>query len=182
MKEIWRNIIHLCVGYSIAFLALILNPFELLLILSLGILFGMLLSEICSERKILGISKILEILEREKVKPGEGAIYYLLGCFFAVAFFPKSIYFIGILTLAVEDSFSTVFGKYFGKTKIWKDKSLEGTVAGFISCFFILSLFIPIHTSLLISLIISLVEVFAPINDNLIIPFATCLILKMVGG
>ncbi|ETO20150.1 hypothetical protein RFI_17068 [Reticulomyxa filosa] len=89
-----------------------------------------------------------------------------------------------VVFLILGDMSAAIFGISFGKVKIGK-KSLEGTLAMFSVCFVVgINMFWNIHMReypvILASLVAALTELIEPwgINDNLTIPFFSCLALQ----
>lgn len=66
-----------------------------------------------------------------------GLPFYALGVGLSLVLFKESIAIISILFLVFADPISSAFGIKFGTQKIYGNKSLEGCVAGFITCFII---------------------------------------------
>jgi dolichol kinase/phosphoserine phosphatase len=112
-------------------------------------------------------------------------ITYSTGIILALGLFPDMIGYaiIGILTLG--DSASAFIGRKFGRTLLPfnKNKTLEGSIAGFLAAFLGATLFLnPVH-SLIASLIGMAIEaVPSPINDNITIPLSSGLILLLLGA
>ncbi|MCR9205010.1 MAG: hypothetical protein NXH75_10560 [Halobacteriovoraceae bacterium] len=114
--------------------------------------------------------------EREKTKVS-GFTYYCLGvsaCFF---FFPWKIAILAILFLIFSDPIASYVGILYGKRSLIFGKSLEGTGACFLACFFmsaiaaIAFLNVPwLAFALLGGLSGAIAELFAFIDDNLTIP------------
>lgn len=112
---------------------------------------------------------------------------YVIAVLLTIITFPKPLALIAIYTLAIADPLSAIIGIRFGKTKIVSHKSVEGSIAFFLSTFlvslgiFTLTLggFGPIALILagLIALLTSIFEM-APIklDDNLTIPLFTATI------
>ena len=74
--------------------------------------------------------------ERNKVS---GMPFYALGVGIALTFFYKPIALLAVLFLIFADPISSIVGIKFGRTKILPNKSLEGCVAGFLTCFLFLT-------------------------------------------
>ena len=70
-----------------------------------------------------------------------GASYVLIGSFISIAIFPKEIAVLALLFTAIGDSAAALYGRKFGKLRIW-NKTLEGSIAGLIACL-IITLFFP---------------------------------------
>lgn len=119
--------------------------------------------------------------ESEKTKMS-GLPFYALGVSLALYFYPFDIAMMAILFLIFADPISSYFGVLFGKEKIVKNKSLQGTTAGFITCYTIALIYLlvvaqiaPGMQLLVFSLAAGVVgavsEIFSIyIDDNLTIP------------
>ena len=116
-----------------------------------------------------------------------GATYYLLGCLLTMLLFnEKSIIVASLLTMSVADSFAAIIGIKYGSTKIYNNKSLEGSFTFFIISFLILNIFIPsltIYFCIIIALVVTLVELFSfhYVNDNITIPISCALLIKFLA-
>jgi len=119
-------------------------------------------------------------------------IPYVMGLLLTIISFPKIIAICSILTLAFADPLSAIVGIKFGKKKIMKSKTFEGSMAFFITCFFCLVIPLSLYTnnpfykiffvSLLTSAMTSYVELLPlRIDDNLIIPIFCSLSLLING-
>ena len=113
-----------------------------------------------------------------------GATYYLLGCLLTVYFFEDiSIIISSLLIMSISDSFAALIGKKYGHTKIYNGKTLEGSFSFLVSTIIILSIFsvnLSLHALVLISIIVTLVELFSfyRLNDNLTIPLSSAILLQ----
>jgi diacylglycerol kinase (CTP) len=116
--------------------------------------------------------------EREGIT---GLPFYALGVSLALFFYNRDIAILSVMFLVFSDPLSSFFGVLYGKDKIMPNKSLQGAVAGFFTCYLI-TLFYTMNTSvvgthLLIfsvaaGVIGSLSELVSAFNidDNLTIP------------
>lgn len=111
--------------------------------------------------------KIMEIT-REEEKMWIGAhIYFAISALLVVLFFPKNIAMSVLSVATVSDAFAAIAGIKFGKHKLKNGKSLEGSLAFFLSALIIYLFFIPWHQALLVSLVGTIVELYnIPPNDN----------------
>lgn len=69
-----------------------------------------------------------------------GLVFYAFGVSLSLFIFKEKIAILSILFLVFADPISSFFGILFGKEKILPNKSLQGTLAGFFTCY-LLSLF-----------------------------------------
>lgn len=90
--------------------------------------------------KVFG--KIVRPKERFKVN---SATYYLVSLTLMMTFAPAKAFLLGLLTLGISDPVANIIGKNFGKRKIYGEKSLEGTLAFFLSSFIVCTLSLLFH-------------------------------------
>lgn len=67
-----------------------------------------------------------------------GGTYYALGIFLALLLFPKEIAILSILIMIWCDTMAALIGKKYGKLKLIKDKSLQGSIAFIITGVFLI--------------------------------------------
>ena len=131
MHEVLRKGVHLLIGLSIAMAIPLFDMKLVLMAFVLAIFVGCILSDAISKGYILPlISRVVLLLERKDVMPGKGTLYFAIGVFFVLVFFPLQVVIPAIICLAVLDGVATLVGIHYGNHKIWKSKSLEGTLAG----------------------------------------------------
>lgn len=110
-------------------------------------------------------------------------IYFAVGILVTLVIFPAPASYAAIAMFTLGDSTAALFGEYFGKTMLPfnKDKSLEGSVAGFVFAFLAGSVFISPLIALIGAAIAMFIEYLPlPINDNLLIPTFTGLALTLL--
>lgn len=145
------------------------------------IIFGFLLSFLSKKVKIPVIYNLLQTFERKKeieTFPGKGVIFYLIGVYISLFFFPKEVAMASIMILALGDSISHLYGLHYGKIKhpLSGTKFFEGTVAGFAAGFIGALIFLPWLEAFLASLAAMIAEAIdikigaEQVDDNLIIP------------
>ena len=132
------------------------------------------------------------IRENEK-DPTVPPFYFLLSSLICLIFLGKEITVIVIITLSVGDALSALIGKKFGKHKIFwsKKKSIEGSVAFFVSTFIAIYVFLYLFPSYIIfsPLILSLsaaffgalIETEPTLTDNFSIPVFTGFMIYLVS-
>ena len=124
------------------------------------------------------VGPLMRRSEREGVS---GLPFYALGVSLSLFFYSRDIAILSSMFLVFSDPLSSFFGVLYGKDKIMPNKSLQGAVAGFFTCYLI-TLFYAMNitilgTHLLVFSIIAgvigsaseLVSAFN-IDDNLTIP------------
>jgi dolichol kinase len=112
-------------------------------------------------------------------------VYFAVGILVALLAFPGPVGAASIAIFALGDSTASIFGRYLARTSLPfnKDKSLEGSVAGFFFAFLGGLVFVSPLLAALGAAIAALVECLPlPINDNLLIPLCTGLALTVLVG
>lgn len=116
-----------------------------------------------------------------------GSMYVLLASMICVVAFSKEIAMVALTIMLVSDTFAAVFGKIYGTRRLRANKSMEGTIAFFISSLIVVLLYTPLlsvnYESILACFAATIVEVFEDkikIDDNLSIPLIVGLILTFI--
>ncbi len=116
--------------------------------------------------------RLIYSLEREKnfSKPGIQALWANLGIFSVFLLFGKEPAMVSVVVLAVGDAFASMVGMRYGRTRMGS-KSLEGSIAFFLSTFLLLLPFLGLWKAFLICIFSAIVEAL-PINvdDNFSVP------------
>jgi dolichol kinase len=110
-------------------------------------------------------------------------VYFAVGILLTMLIFPAPTGSAAIAIFALGDSTASIFGTYFGHTALPfnKDKSLEGSAAGFFFAFLAGTVFVSPLIAVAGAAIAMFVEYLPlPINDNLLIPLFTGLALTFV--
>lgn len=128
------------------------------------------------------VIKIMGPLMRRSEKEGlSGLPFYALGVSLSLFFYSRDIAILSVMFLVFSDPLSSFFGVLYGKDKIMPNKSLQGAVAGFFTCYLITLFYTMNHVTLgthilvfavlagLIGAMSELVSAFN-IDDNLTIP------------
>lgn len=74
------------------------------------------------------------VMRDTEVNQLTGIPFYMASCLFAYLIFPRHIAVLSILYLAFGDPSSSFFGVLYGRNKIFPNKSLQGTLGGFLIC------------------------------------------------
>ncbi|HII66508.1 MULTISPECIES: diacylglycerol/polyprenol kinase family protein [Thermococcus] len=115
------------------------------------------------------VERELEAISREHEKYSIGShIYFTIGALIIISFFPKDIA-IGAITVAtLGDAIAAIIGKPFGKHRFKNGKSIEGSLAYFLTAFLILLVLIDLPHALIGALAGMLAEFYElPPDDNL---------------
>jgi diacylglycerol kinase (CTP) len=137
--------------------------------------------------KVMG--PLMRRSEREAVS---GFPFYALGASLALFFYHEDIAVLSIMFLVFSDPLSSFFGVLYGKDKIMPNKSLQGAVAGFFTCYLITLFYVMNSTTLGVHIIIfsvvagiigaasELISAFN-IDDNLTIPVVSGLGMTLLN-
>jgi len=176
--EYKRKIVHILGGLLIALIVLDSPKSVSLLFISFILVFLSVLSLLSIQPKTRELADlILPHFDREHdraVFPCKGAFKFFTGMIFPIVLFDARTAAAGIIVLAVGDGLAGLVGHYAGKHKLYKRKTIEGTLAFFSSSFFCLLLFSEGHIAplwiLAVSAIMALWEAVSPVDDNISIP------------
>jgi dolichol kinase len=125
-------------------------------------------------------------LERDHVNPFIGAMWFFAGSGAAFLIFPHLIASAACTMLAIGDGLATIVGQKWGKHKLLKGKSLEGSLA----CWFgslTAAVFLPFLKVLIGATIATFVELLPAltkhknlIDDNWLIPIVTGIVIWLL--
>ncbi|HLN44575.1 MAG TPA: haloacid dehalogenase-like hydrolase [Candidatus Sulfotelmatobacter sp.] len=110
-------------------------------------------------------------------------VYYAVGILLALLIFPVPANYATVAIFTLGDSMASLVGEYYGATSLPfnRAKSLEGSLAGFVFAFLAGAVFISPWFALVGAAIAMFIEYLPlPINDNLLIPVFTGLILTLL--
>lgn len=185
-----RGLFHLFGVLSIPIAALFL-PRTILLIVLGAVTFVVLAFELI-RLKIPGINRwflsvFKPLLRGEEASRLTGSGYTLVASLIAFLVFPRDIAVVAISFLAVGDVMATIVGKQIGRTRLLgKGKTLEGSLACFISCLIVGLIFyyagldvglLTIAVGALGATIAEAIPLPLPLNDNLTIPLFAGLVM-----
>ena len=132
-------------------------------------------------KSIESIDRKIKEIAREEEKIWIGAhIYFAISALLVVLFFPMNIA-MGVLSAAtVGDAFAAIAGIKWGRHKFKNGKSLEGSLAFFLSALIIYIFFLPWHQAICGSLIGAIVELYnLPPNDNFSNPLVMAFLIYL---
>jgi dolichol kinase len=182
MDETPRKLVHLLFGLGIAAAITFIDRSSMLALLVIALFSGFLLSDALSRgHHIEGVSPLIEALERESVLPGKGALLFVFSALVCLFFFPVPVVVPAIVALSVLDGVATLAGIRYGRHRIFNGKSAEGTAAGIAVTALVLLLILSPVRALAVAVIAGLIELVAPVDDNLLIPPCICLLLTFLG-
>ncbi|RLG69619.1 MAG: hypothetical protein DRO11_07495 [Methanobacteriota archaeon] len=140
--------------------------------------------DVLRRKKLLG-EKIEEI-NRVFGSRWEGHIYFLLGTLIVTLLTEEGVLVAAILMLTLGDGAAALIGTKFGRHKIKKNKSVEGSLACFLACIatsmFISNFYgVDLEALLAGALVATATETFSTrLDDNLTIPIATGLTIQLI--
>lgn len=190
-KELFRKAIHLSSLWIPA--AIYFMPKIVLIPILLIILSGNIILEYGNFKKYPWARKSFGVLFFRTLRNKEtsrehfqftGAIYVLTSALLCLCFFGKEVAAIALTVMLISDSAAALVGRSIGKIKIYKNKTLEGTLAFFLTAVIINLLFFPIYPfggeSVIACLVATLAEVYEDkieIDDNLSVPIFFSVVL-----
>lgn len=187
MLELRRKLVHFVFGNAV-FALIWLFPSSPIYLVSLFLSLSLAVSWVCKTYRPEPLQNLLSKFDRpddlNSDFPAIGAAQFFAGSLLALLLFSKANAALGILALAWGDSFSTIVGIYIGK---WKYKlgpaikTLEGSAACFLASLLPLVFFLSPEKAILAALVATIIEAFAFLNDNLLIPVAVAAVLTLLG-
>jgi len=184
-NDVLREVVHSS-GFFVPILAgLISVPLMALLICSIMIVYFM--SELARmNRKSFPIVSLITkntVSNSEVYDFAAAPLYFGTGILLTLLLFPAPASSAAIATFAFGDSAASIFGGRFSKKPFLfnKDKTLEGSLIGFFFAFLGALFFVSPPIALFGAAVAMFFEYLPlPLNDNLIIPFATGLFLTII--
>ena len=142
-------------------------------------------------RRTFGLLFFKTLRNKERIRTKfqvSGSMYVLAAAIICTLLFSKPIAAIALTVMLISDTCAALFGKAFGTRKLYKSKSLEGTVAFFLSALLINMLYEPVfhftYAGVIACAAATLAEMFEDkleIDDNLSIPLFVGIILSLLG-
>ena len=111
-----------------------------------------------------------------------GATYYLIGSFFCMLLFDKTLAIVCLCFLTFGDLFAALIGKQWGRIKLFSRKSLEGSLACFVVCA-VIALLMGFHPIVAIAgaLVATLIELLPTgVDDNVTVPLVSGLAMHLL--
>ncbi|MDR4506184.1 MAG: HAD-IB family phosphatase [Candidatus Scalindua sp.] len=182
-QEFRRKGVHVCTAF-IPFFADIHQASTLYILIGITLLF------IFSEwLRLNGISlPVINPVTRYCIRTNEQRRFTLspvtlsAGVICSLIFFPKATAHAVIMIVAFSDSIATLAGRFYGRNRIPYNqrKSLEGSLAFFLSATICTALYFPFSIALVTSFVSCIIESLPIKADNLTIPLGTGLFLTLL--
>ncbi len=117
-----------------------------------------------------------------------GGAYVMLAAIACTLLFPSNIAVVAMSVMLISDTCAALFGKAYGMRRLYKNKSLEGTAAFFISALIIMmicNIILPVtYASIIAAFTATLAEMFEDkieVDDNFSIPLSIGFILTLLN-
>jgi len=181
MREIVRQAIHLCFGLAIAAFVYFVDHAMVTAALAGGLLIGVVLVDLILRGYYVPvISPLVQYGDRCDPLPGKGAFFFAVSALACIILFPVPVVVPALVALSVLDSVTTLAGTRFGRHRIHNGKSWEGTLSGIAVTVLALLPFLTVPGALIAAIVTGIIELFSPVDDNLVIPVGDCLLLTLV--
>ncbi len=186
MNETKRQFFHVLTGLFLILLYLFLEK-KTIIIITIGIIITTFFIGLAIKKglKLGFLQKMIESMQRKNEKHFSGLALIIFVMGFLLLFLAdmyliqnKNIVLTALLIGTFSDAVSNVVGTNFGKTKLVFDKTVKGTIAGFLVSLLILFFFFPnnLLAVLFTALIATSIDLM-PIEDNLLIPIVSGIVL-----
>ncbi len=187
-KELSRKSVHMTLGALLIVPLVLLSFIEFVFFMFFSIVVSALFF-LAVEKKLVPevVSRFVGFFERENHHAGKGALLFLSGVFLSSLLvlwfvsFEKAQLIIAaaIISLSIGDTFAAVFGRMFGKTRLFGSRTLEGSLAFFVSVFSVVLVLFDFSFAVVCAVAGSLTELLVE-EDNLLIPLFISLLLIFV--
>ncbi|ASJ16705.1 phosphatidate cytidylyltransferase [Thermococcus chitonophagus] len=129
------------------------------------------------------IEREIDSIAREHEKRGIGAhIYFTVAALIIVYFFPREVAIGSIAVATLGDAMAAIIGKPFGRHRFKNGKSIEGSLAYFLTGLLILTPLVGFEMAFLGALVGTLAELYElPPDDNFSNQLAIALALYIAG-
>lgn len=173
MHELVRKIFHLAVLYIVP-LDIFSHELAIYSILAFGISYVVLF--LLSQRKIKIpiFTKIIEFPSRKEETKNiiNPPLFFFLSTLFLLLVVPGLPAYIGIVSIAVGDTFATILGS-ISKSRLIFQKTFLGSLGFFLSSLIALSFLVPLPYAAIFALFGTFLELISHKYDNLIVPLCT---------
>ena len=126
-------------------------------------------------------------LKRSQLQLSGGA-YVMLAAIACTLLFPANVAVVALSIMLISDTCAALFGKAYGSRRLYKNNSIEGTAAFFVSALLIMvicNFILPVtYASILAAFVATFAEMYEDkieIDDNLSIPLFVGAVLSLLG-
>lgn len=106
--------------------------------------------------------------------------YFAIGIILALVLYPSAIAYASICIVAVGDSVAAIVGERFGRRRIVRRKTVEGSAAGLAAAFLLASFFVSPYIALLGAVGAMVMELLDVPDDNLTMPVVAGALMTIV--
>jgi len=149
---------------------------------------GVILMLVCKKWKIPGLQYCIDRFERPEHKkdfPGRGLVFFFLGAWLVVRFFPEDVALAALCILTFGDAISPMIGVSNGRKKhpLNNSKLLEGSIAGTVAGFLTAWIFVAWWQALIAAVVAMTIEALEikiyewDLDDNLTIPVVAAAVI-----
>ena len=183
-KELTRKAIHILFGALFLALIYFAGVQTSTLIIGLCLIAGTILSiAIARGHQFPHLKKILETVERENEKPfpGKAAVLFFISAIILLVLFKNnpSIIMAALSVQVFADSAAALIGIKYGKHKLYRKKTWEGSIACLLVSIICINIFFPLPIAIIAGIIATLVEIL-PLDDNLFVPLFTAAAIRVL--
>ena len=142
-------------------------------------------------RRTFGLLFFKTLRNKERIRTKfqvSGSMYVLAAAIICTLLFSKPIAAIALTVMLISDTCAALFGKAYGSRRLYKNKSIEGTAAFFVSALLIMvicNFILPVtYASILAAFVATFAEMYEDkieIDDNLSIPLFVGAVLSLLG-
>lgn len=181
-REIKRKSIHLLFGIAFLLLIWLTGTQTSIEVIFSCLVMGVFVSFLIKKGvNFWFIGKIVKNVERDNEKsfPGKAAVYFFVSAIILLGIFNTDTTLV-LAALSVQifaDASAALIGMKFGKHKLYRKKTWEGSIACLIVAILCLAYFYPIQIAVIGAIAATVVEIL-PLDDNLWVPIITAATLK----
>jgi dolichol kinase len=178
-SELLRKAFHLSL---LAALPLHTLSYEVAVLGGVALCIGYALAEFLRHLKIkvILVHRPIRICARPNEKYVVSPFFLLFSVTMLLLIFPTPMAYPALLAATLGDAIATLVGLTIGRTKIYQEKTLEGSLAMFVATFLSSTLFVDVKLAWLAASAATLIELPSGDYDNLTVPFGTVFILKFL--
>jgi dolichol kinase len=186
-NEIKRKLVHLLsIIYVICYIyyGKIITLIGLVIIIFIVIIFENIRLKTKSINNFLKKNNIFYIYRSDEINKFSGLVWTLLGAFITILLFNnKHIIIVSFLYFIFGDASAALVGVFIGKHKIFKKKSLEGSLSCLVICFIVGLCIFNLKFALIGAIIAMNIEIFSwKLNDNFWMQIINTFILTLLSN
>lgn len=174
LQEIKRKTIHIAILLIIILYAILEKSVskQIALFTLVFILLFLLVTEYIRLELNIEVPIIRQIIKAKEERKMHGAIYFLTATILALAVFDFKIALAALLMTVLGDMFAAIVGRRFGKTLVFKNKTLTGCLIELVVVLIVgLIVLNNIYIILAMAFTATIIETFVnELDDNLFVP------------